>query len=143
MRRRTPGIRTDRRAATAIEFALVMGAFVLVAIGILDVGLILWTQNTLQSAASLTARCVSIGSSACSSPASYAVGLVQQWGLPQMITAGDVTVTSNATCSSAPGTYTQVTITSTYWQGVFVSPWIGQQLTVTDCYPTSTIAAAG
>jgi Flp pilus assembly protein TadG len=138
MRRLVRGFGADRRGASTVEFALVMSAFILVSVGILDVGLVLWARNTLQSAASLTARCVSIGSSACSDPGAYAVGLVQQWGLPGMITPSDVTVTSSSTCNGAPGTYTVVTIVSSYWQGSLISPWIGQQMSVSDCYPTST-----
>lgn len=40
----------DRRGATAVQFGLILPAFLLLIVGGLDVGRLLWTQTTLQFA---------------------------------------------------------------------------------------------
>jgi Flp pilus assembly protein TadG len=67
----------DRRANTAVEFALAAPALFLFMFGIIEVGYALWMQNALDYSVVATARCASLRGSDCTgSPSkvkSYAV----------------------------------------------------------------------
>ena len=74
-----PAFRRDSRGATAAEFALILPMFLLLVLGIIEVGRMLSTKNTLQYAVERAARCAVIGASPCATPAqvqSYAASLV-------------------------------------------------------------------
>lgn len=55
----------DNRGASALEFALTAPAFLLFIFGIIEFGLLLWTQIGLQQAAEMAARCASVNSTLC------------------------------------------------------------------------------
>ena len=59
--------RDDTDGATALEFGLTAPAFVMAIFGVVQGGLILWTQLGLQQAVELGARCASVNSTLCSS----------------------------------------------------------------------------
>ena len=127
-----------RRAAAALEFALVSLAFFPLCLGIIEAGMLLWTKNAIQATADLTARCVAIASPACAAnPAQYAVTTAGQWLSRGIITTAGVTVATGATCSTAPGTMEKVTITSSYFTANLPKPFNGLTLTGNACYPTS------
>ena len=50
----------DERGASALEFALTAPAFFLFLFGIIEFGLVLWTQIGLQHGAEVAARCASV-----------------------------------------------------------------------------------
>jgi Flp pilus assembly protein TadG len=54
------GVR-DRRGAVAVEFALIMPVFLMVVLFMLDIGIVLATQVTMDSAAQAAARQIKIG----------------------------------------------------------------------------------
>src|SRR5947207_6842706 len=56
----------DRRANTAVEFALAAPALFLFMFGIIEVGYALWMQNALDYSVAAAARCASLSGSACS-----------------------------------------------------------------------------
>ncbi len=127
----------DRSGATAVEFAVVASAAVLLLIGALQVGLLLWTNNALQITAGLTARCAALGS--CSDPASYAVSLAGQWATTGAVKTSDVTVSAASSCQGASGGYskfTMVTISSEQWSGLLIGPLAGVKLKASACYPS-------
>ena len=67
---------------TAVEFAITAPLYMMVAIGILQLSLYLWTVLGLKHAVDMSARCAAIGASACADDAatqSYAVS--QAYGL--------------------------------------------------------------
>lgn len=127
----------ERRATTTVEFAVVGGIMFLATFGTLDLGLLLWTQNALQSTAALAARCASISPlpPMCSNVANYAVTTAGNWVMPGVITAANVQVTTVGTCNSANGTFRKVTITSSFWADVLPPPFPHQTLTASACYP--------
>jgi Flp pilus assembly protein TadG len=138
--------RGDRSGSTTLEFALVAGILVTMLFGTTELGLLMWTRNVLQSTASLTARCVALGSSLCATPTQqvqFAVNAAQQWGLPGIITTNvaqhDVTVTAVATsCNGTLGTFVTVSITSPFWAtGILPPPFSNVTLTTSSCYPTA------
>lgn len=61
----------DERGASALEFALTAPVFFLFIFGIIEVGLLFWTQLGLQHGAEMAARCASVNSTLC--PSSSAI----------------------------------------------------------------------
>ena len=55
----------DNRGASALEFALTAPVFFLFIFGIIEFGLLLWTQIGLQHGAEMAARCASVDSTLC------------------------------------------------------------------------------
>jgi Flp pilus assembly protein TadG len=55
----------DQRGASALEFALIAPAFFLFIFGIIELGLLFWTQVGLQHGAEMAARCASINTKLC------------------------------------------------------------------------------
>lgn len=55
----------DTHGTTAVEFALIAPAFILVLFGIIEIGLLLWTQIGLQHGAEMAARCASVNKTLC------------------------------------------------------------------------------
>jgi Flp pilus assembly protein TadG len=136
----------DRSGAAALEFALIVGVFLPLCLGILEAGLLLWTQGALQSTASLTARCAAIASPNCSAvPGAFNVPGVQQfavttagnWVFPGIIanTTANFTPAPATVCLSSVS-YMKVTITSTFWAGgVLPPPLSGLKLTSVAYFP--------
>jgi|ERR1043166_5114412 Flp pilus assembly protein TadG len=57
----------DTRGTSAIEFGVTAPVFFMLLIGVIECGLLLWTQLGLQHGAGLAARCASINTSLCGS----------------------------------------------------------------------------
>jgi len=144
--------RGGRTGSSSLEFALVVGILMITCIGVVNLGLLLWTQEVLESAAAQTARCAALGSTVCNNsqntPALYAVSVAAAQSFTGVIGAGNVSVLANATCASTPGhvaagNNTVVTITSGYWSNFLptieplVAPLRNKLLTATACYPSS------
>lgn len=55
----------DNRGTSALEFALTAPAFFLFIFGIIEFGLLFWTQIGLQHGAEMAARCASINTALC------------------------------------------------------------------------------
>jgi Flp pilus assembly protein TadG len=133
--------RGERRASTAVEFAIIAGVMLPMLFGTVDLGLLMWTRNALQSTAVLTARCVAIGSSLCSAnPAQFAVTTAGQWIVPGIVNTGQVTINTAATsCNGGGGSagpFVTVAIASTYWgSGVLPAPFAATTMQVTACFP--------
>jgi Flp pilus assembly protein TadG len=124
-----------------VEFAIIAGVMMPLLFGILDLGLLMWTNNALQSTAALTARCIALGSSLCAAnPAQYAVNTAALWIVPGIITTGQVTITTAAaSCYGAAGSYgpfVTVAIASSYWAtNVLPPPFAATTVSVTSCFP--------
>jgi Flp pilus assembly protein TadG len=59
--------RTDEGGTTALEFAITAPLFFLILLGIVEAGLLMWTQVGLQHATESAARCATINTSTCGS----------------------------------------------------------------------------
>lgn len=110
----TSRLARDRRAVVALEFAVVAPFVVFLLLAIIEVAVLGWTQVVLQFTAGQTARCVAIGSTACTDPQQFAVNLANEWLFPDAVAANGVSVTASASCSTAPGVYTKVTVTAQF-----------------------------
>lgn len=130
----------DRKAATALEFALVGSIFIPLCLAILNTGLLMWTKGALQSTAALTARCAAIRSPACTDSRAFAVTTAGRWVFPGIIANVDVTPAPTVVCI-AHAQFMMVTITSSYWAGVtLTAPFSGKTLTSVAYFPV--VAAA-
>ena len=78
---------------TAVEFALVFPAFILMVLGIFEFSRALWTQSLLNYAVQSAARCGAIDTSTCSSNSATVTYAVQS-SAPLTIPSADFTVTS-------------------------------------------------
>lgn len=129
-----------RHGTTTVEFAMISAVLFPMCFGIIEAGMLLWTQGALQSTAALVARCAAISSPLCTNPQTYAVNTAASWIMSGIIATSDVTVSTSTTCptgSGASGNFKKVTITSEYWgTGFLPAPWGSKNLTVTACYPT-------
>lgn len=129
-------LRTQRSGTAAVEFAMVGTVLMLMIFGIIDLGMILWTQTALQSISAMTVRCAAISSPLCASDIpTYAVNQANNWIPSGMISAADVSVTSVSTCNGASGTFEQVAITASFWANVLPPPFNGQSVTASACFP--------
>jgi Flp pilus assembly protein TadG len=136
-------LRRDACGTTSLEFGLIAAVFTLLFMGTLELGLLLWTQNSLQMTAALTARCVALGAPACSTPATFAVNTASSWLFSGSVNSTNVWVQKNATCASRQGTvasgkFTVVTITMPFWgTGMLPPPFASKTLNATACFPTA------
>jgi Flp pilus assembly protein TadG len=72
----------DERGAAAIEYAFVLPALLGFALGVMDLGRLVWTEVTLDRAVQAAARCAVVNATTCGTDAgiqSYAAG--QAWGM--------------------------------------------------------------
>jgi Flp pilus assembly protein TadG len=128
-----------RRAAAAVDFAMVSIVFLPLCFGIIELGIMLWVQNTLQSTAEFTARCVATQNTACSNAQQYAVDQATAYLPSGMVSTGDVTVSTGASCNSAPGTAVIVTIAHTFWESsILPPPYQSLTTSVSSCFTTGT-----
>jgi Flp pilus assembly protein TadG len=113
--------------AVAIEYAIILPVLLVVVLGIIDVGRLLWTQTTLDRAVEAASRCAAINVTLCGTTAkiqSYAV--TQAYGLA---------VTTMAFTVSAPTCGLSVKASFPFR---LIIPWLARTsltLTATSCYP--------
>ncbi len=55
----------DQSGASAVEFAITAPIFFMIVVGLIEGGLLLWTQVGLQHGTEMAARCATINSSLC------------------------------------------------------------------------------
>jgi Flp pilus assembly protein TadG len=108
----------SERGTTAIEYAIILPAFLLCTLGILDTGRLFWTNTTMQRAVSMAARCAS---TQCASAAQIKdKAIAEAWGLElqsQAVTIVQQNCGMRVTASypfvfSVPG-FDPITLTST------------------------------
>jgi hypothetical protein len=104
--RRLHALARDRRANTAVEFALAAPAIFLFMFGIIEVGYALWMQNALDYSVSAAARCASLNGGACTgSPSLVTTYAASESGAS--LTSGAFTYDSGASCGChVSGSYT-------------------------------------
>lgn len=126
----------DRRGATALEFAIVGSVFMLLSLGVIQAGLLLWTKDTLQSVAVLTARCAAIASPACPDPQQFAVTMADNLIFTGVIAKADVTPAPAIVCTQHNQFY-KVSISSAAWNAVMkLAPLNKITLSVVAYHPT-------
>ena len=91
---------------TAVETALVLPAFILMLFGVIEGGLIFWTQATLQSAVEAAARCAAVNTTQCGSTSA-----IQTYAAAQ---ATGITVSSGSFSVTQPSCGYLVSISYSY-----------------------------
>ena len=120
-------MRERQRGSVAVEYGIILPVFLMLVLGLIDTGRLLWTQTTLDRAAEAAARCGAIDAAACGTGTQlqqYAAG--QALGLAIEPGAFSVAVQS---CG--------VEVTAQYPFTLLV-PWIARDeltLTAKACYP--------
>jgi Flp pilus assembly protein TadG len=117
----------DRRGASAVEFAITAPLFFALLFGIVEAGLILWTQLGLQHATEMAARCASINATTCNS-ASAIQNFAAQQAFGLSVPASVFTATTPACGNQVAANYTYQFIT-----GYFGLPSLA--LNAQSCFP--------
>ncbi len=121
----------DERGTSLIEFALTAPVFVLLLTGVVECGVLLWTQLGLQHGVDMAARYAAINGNTCQTSCVQNYASTQVFGLavsPSVFTASTQTC-GNAVAASYP--YRLIT-------GSFLAPFLGFSsitLTAQSCYP--------
>jgi len=135
----------DRRASTAVEFALCCLAVVLIVVGFLEYGRLVWAFEVLQEAATEGARCMGLRAASCASGGNYSASNTQNYIVSLAssrgvtITTAMVTLDNAATCGGASG-FSSVTINDSF---TTVAPALlkplasGLAVHATACFPNS------
>ncbi len=123
--RRLPGC---RKGATLVEFAFVGGLFLLLIMGVIEVGRLLWTLNALHYGAQQAARCAAVNSSLCGTNT-----LLQSWaaGIGGSTLPGTAfTLNTAAACG--------MQVTGSYTVKLYI-PYVNMNptLSATACFPKS------
>jgi Flp pilus assembly protein TadG len=116
----------DDTGATAIEMALTLPAFLMLLIGALDFGVLMWTQFGIQHGTEMAARCAVITPSTCSSSnATQTYAAHEAFGLNPPISTFTVSTPACGELVSASYSFT------------FVTHFLGGPLTLTasSCFP--------
>jgi Flp pilus assembly protein TadG len=136
----------DRRGATAVEFAAVLGPLLILIFGVFEYGRLLWTREALQETATAGARCMGMSATSCASGGSYNAtstgtylkSQATNWGLT--LTDANISLNNNNTCAgvSTPNGFSSVTITYTFQSivpSLLTSLNTSPVLTNTACFP--------
>ncbi len=136
-----------REGVAALEFALVSVPFLMLTLGTLEFGRLVWTRQAIEMAAAQGARCIGVLSSSCASggaynsanATSYIEGVASSWGVT--LIDSDVVQTNNQSsgaCSGMSVHISQVTINYTYQTvvpGLLSMLAGGDALTAQACFP--------
>src|SRR5204863_9405375 len=68
----------DESGASALEFAMIAPVFFLFIFGIVEAGMLFWTQTGMQHGAEMAARCATINSTLCPNPTAITSYATQQ-----------------------------------------------------------------
>lgn len=115
----------DKRGTTAVEFALLLPVFVAFVFGIVNCGLMLWTQLGIEHGVAAAARCATINPSACPDIPAYAARM-----------AYDLSVPKTAFTLTTPSCGNQVSASYAFRFTTFVYRAQTVTLTAQSCYPT-------
>ena len=128
VRERLVGLARACDGTTAVETAIVLPVFLLLLFGVIEAGLLFWTQSTLQSAVEAAARCWAVNKTQCGSTSA-----VQSYAASQAI---GMTVSSSSFDVSQPSCGYQVSISYTFSfivSGLFPGT---MTLNAKSCHPT-------
>lgn len=103
----------DTSGAEAVEMAIVLPALLMIFLGIIDCGRLLWSNATLAHAVEAAARCAVVNTTTCGTAVNIqAYAVTQAWSLG---------LSSSAFTVTYPACGTQVNGTMTF---KFVIPWL-------------------
>jgi Flp pilus assembly protein TadG len=92
--------------ASAVEFALVVAPLLLLLVGTIEFGRLLWTRQAMLSLAVSAARCMGVGQAACSDSGAYSAGDTRTFivqgaaALGVDLAAADIALSNSASCGN-------------------------------------------
>ncbi len=106
----------DKKAAEALEFAIMMPIVLVFMLGIIEFGRLIWTIEALQQSAAAASRCMGVLAASCAtagkistaSTTHYIQGIAGTWGIT--VPPAQITLNSNASYANTTG-FSTVTIT--------------------------------
>ena len=131
------------RGASAVEFALVVIPLLLLLMGTIEFGRLLWTRQAMQSLAISAARCMGVRQTTCSNAGIYDSGNTTAYilqgasALGVELSTANIVLNANASCQGVPG-FSTITIAYTYKTIVpLLIPSLsdGMLLSTTACFP--------
>jgi Flp pilus assembly protein TadG len=141
----------ERKAVAALEFALLAIPFLLLVLGTLEFGRLMWFREALQMTANEGARCMGVVATSCASSGTYngpntttyIQNVANTWGIT--LTSANITLarpSTNANCNPTNLTTTQmseVTITYTFQTAIpqLLNMLVGKSLTGHACFPNN------
>lgn len=139
------GLARARQATTAVEFAICALAMMLMVVGFVEFGRLVWSFEVLQEVASEGARCMGLGATSCASAGAYSsastttylVNLASSRGV--VIDAAMISLNNAATCGGASG-FSQVSINydfTTVAPALLTSLANGFTVPASACFPNS------
>jgi Flp pilus assembly protein TadG len=144
-------LRGDKKAATALEFALVGGLLITGILAILETGLLWWLRTELQNVAGETARCGAVGyrwgTTTCldsTTTAAYAINMANTLVFTNAVATSDVTINSSvdvtsstSICGTIPAVsnrFFAVTVQSSYFT-FLPPPFANLTMSAKGCFP--------
>lgn len=115
------------RGAVAVEYGIILPVFLVLVLGLMDTGRLLWTQTTLDRAVEAAARCGAVDTIQCGTAAQ-----VQQYAVDQ---AYGLTIDASAFTVALQACGVNVTAEYPFR---LVIPWLAQPqvtLKASGCYP--------
>jgi Flp pilus assembly protein TadG len=127
-----------RRGTVAVEFALLAIPFLMLSFGIIECARLIWTDEVLEAAAALGARCTGVQAASCDTTddaKSYIVSVASGWNVKLTVAEVSVNATTG-TCGGVAG-FSTVTITYTYQTLVpdLITAFANIPMTVQACFP--------
>jgi Flp pilus assembly protein TadG len=123
----------NQAGTTAVEFAFVVGPLVLLLMGGIEFGRMVYTRQALSETAIATARCIKIGQAGCTSGGSYSASASRDYARAQAsrwfvaLQTSEVVVDDDTTCGGVSG-FAAVTITHDFQTAL---PFIGDLANLT------------
>jgi Flp pilus assembly protein TadG len=126
----------DTQGTALVEGTLTLSFFILLLFGLVEAGLLIWTQVGLQYAVELAARCASVNTSLCGTQTAIKnVAVTNSLAAPN-VSASTFTVTLNTTCggNTVPGNLVTASYTFSVF-GIYVLNTTTLTLQAKSCYP--------
>jgi Flp pilus assembly protein TadG len=139
-------LRRDAKGAAALDFALSASVLLLLVIGAVELGTVVWTWQALESTANDVARCAAVNVTTCGNVTSstaeavtYATGTAAPArGLNLGASNVAVSTGTSSACGTTSGTTEIVSVTLTYSFGaIFLVPLPGS-VSASACFPLAT-----
>lgn len=115
----------NERGASVVEFALILPVFVVFVFGMINCGLLLWTQLGIEHGVVAASRCAAIDRAECPDVPAYATSETYGLNLPKSV----FTLTSPACGDQVAASYGFRFVT-------VLLPPLNVTLTARSCYPT-------
>jgi Flp pilus assembly protein TadG len=137
-----------REGVAALEFGLVAIPFLMLSLGVIEFGRLIWTREALQTTAMTGARCMGVRAPSCASgvpPAydatrssSYIQSVAAGWGIT--LVPASITLSANSASAACTG-LSEVSISYTFQTavpGLLTMLSGGSSLTGYACFPNQT-----